>query len=102
MAWGCSVREMLSRVDAEDLTELAALWRIDPWGGVRADWQAASIAACVVNMLRGDGKRASVADLLLEFGKPPRPPETPEQKAERQKRAFRLWARACGGKVEGA
>ncbi len=92
---------MLARVDSEELTELAALWRIDPWGGVRGDWQAASIAACVVNMLRGGGRPVGVEDMLLDFGRAG-PRETPEQKAERQKMAFRAWARACGGTVEGA
>jgi hypothetical protein len=56
-----------------------AAWRefdeVDPIGGRRSDWQAASIASATFNaiaMLSGSRHRAKVADFLLTYGEDPK------------------------------
>jgi Protein of unknown function (DUF4035) len=52
--------------------------RTCPIGDVRGDWQAASIAAAVANVLvavNGGRKRFAVADFKLEFGESKKRPK---------------------------
>lgn len=47
--------------------------RISPIGYLRADWQAASIAAVVANGLSAKSKQYQPEDFLLHFGEKTRP-----------------------------
>lgn len=91
---------MLARVDSAELSQWMAFWSIDPWGGTRGDWQAATVAACVVNMLRGDGRHSSPEEFVPRFGRVDEEAEK-RRRLEARKAAFRVWARACGGEVKG-
>jgi hypothetical protein len=86
-----TVRELLARIDAVELTEWQAFERLNgPLGGERDDLHAALIAATVVNALSGKkGRRAKVADFLPKWDRGAEPdPNELLAKAEAINRAM--------------
>lgn len=62
---------MLAEISAEQLSEWAAFFEIEPHGPARGDLQAGVIASQVANLFRRKGDpAANPADFLLKFGKP--------------------------------
>lgn len=49
MAWGCSVRELLARVDSRELTEWMGFERIEPFGADMDSFRNAQLCATVMN-----------------------------------------------------
>jgi len=66
-----TVRELLSRVDSEELSEWQALTTLEPIGDARADVRAALVAQTMWNRLRGrEEKPRPLDDFILEFDPP--------------------------------
>ena len=66
-------------MDAEELTEWAAYAQLDPFGGLRGDYQAAIIASTVVNAQAGK-TCTKVKDFMPQFGPPmPAPSMSPQE-----------------------
>lgn len=64
---------------SEELTNWIAFSRVHPWGDSRADYQAATVAYTVYQMLRGKGSSTlSVDEFLLKFSEE-KDPQTPDQ-----------------------
>ena len=62
---------MLRRLPFKQLLEWEAFDQLEPIGGRRGDWQAASICSMLANIAIAKGrsrKRFQVKDFLLEFG----------------------------------
>lgn len=63
------VQVLLGTITSGELTEWMAFDRVEPFGALRGDYQAALVAATIANGFRsGKGKRLSVEDFLLNFG----------------------------------
>ncbi len=67
---------MLRELTWDEFLEWQAFDKIEPIGGVRGDWQAASICSTLVNVAaiqRGGKYRSRPVDWLMEYGdeKPP-------------------------------
>jgi len=77
---GCTVRELLARIDSQELTEWGIYYGLNPWGPERADLGAATIAATVANCHATKGHTFKPSDFLPRYGAPPEAEEkTPEQ-----------------------
>ena len=48
-----TVRQLLATIDAGEMAEWEAFWRMEPWGEGRADLRAGIIASTVANTVRG-------------------------------------------------
>lgn len=75
---GCTVAELLERVDAFELLEWQVFYALDPFDETRADRRAARIAQVVYNMMRGASTPAAQLDQFLLYKEAP-PPETNAQ-----------------------
>lgn len=90
---GCTVRELLARIDSRELTEWMAYERLaGPLGGRRIDHAAALVTAAVVNTNRAKGPARQPADFLPPWGQPkPRRRMSPDElwvKAQELNRRF--------------
>ena len=56
MAMGCTVRELLGRIDSHELSEWQAYYTLDPFGEERADLRAGIIASVIANVNRDPKK----------------------------------------------
>jgi hypothetical protein len=65
MAWGCSVRECLSRITSPELTELMAFERSEPFGFHRDNLLMGQLAATVMNARQGNRRSFSPKDFML-------------------------------------
>jgi uncharacterized protein DUF4035 len=79
---GCTVAELLERVDAFELLEWQVFYALDPFDETRADRRAARIAQVVYNMMRGANTQPAQLDQFLLY-KEATPEETPQQTAQR-------------------
>lgn len=86
---GCTVRELLSRIDARELAEWEAYYSLDPWGQERADLRAGTIAATVANSHSTSGG-FKPSDFMPQYG----PAREVEQTEDEIKDACRAWAAA--------
>lgn len=80
---------MLREIPWHTLLEWEAFDKVEPIGGVRGDWQAASICSQLTNlavMQRGGKYRTRPADWLLEYGD-----EKPRVEVKEEKPAARSW-----------
>ena len=60
-----TVREMLARIDSNELSEWMAFYELDPFGSVRTDLNAGVIAATIANVNRGkNGKTFQPSDFM--------------------------------------
>jgi hypothetical protein len=55
---GCTVRELLKRVDSKELSEWMAFDSIEPIGDIRTDLAAGIVASTVANCHRGKSQQA--------------------------------------------
>ena len=96
LALGCTVRELLERLDSQELAEWTAYAEIEPWGEERADLRSGIHAAATVNLWRGKGQRpCQASDFMPKFGQP-----EPRQNLKIDFATyFRGLAIAMGGKV---
>jgi hypothetical protein len=65
---------MLRKLPFKQLLAWEAFDELEPIGGRRGDWQAASICSMLMNLA---GKRARTSDCLLEFGEEREVPPAP-------------------------
>lgn len=70
--FGCSVSEMLARVDAQELHEIEAEYLISPWDETRAESQRAAIGADLVNVWSGKGRGRKSEDYVFKSNYRPR------------------------------
>mgnify|MGYP003645784528 FL=1 len=71
MALGCTVRELLARIDSHELSEWMAFYSLDPFGDVRGDLQAGIVASTIANANSGKGSRTfQPADFMPLMEKP--------------------------------
>lgn len=63
-----TVAEMLERMDAAELSEWAAYYRLEPWGEAPQYWRSGLLCSMVANALRGKDQRAfEVGDFIPEI-----------------------------------
>jgi hypothetical protein len=68
LALGTTVRELLSRIGADELSEWMAYESLEPFSGIRGDLQAGIVASTICNALRGKhGRTVTPGDFLLTF-----------------------------------
>ena len=71
LALGCSVRELLARIDSHELAEWMAFYSLEPFGHVRGDLQAGIVAATIANANSGKGSKTfQPADFMPLMEKP--------------------------------
>ncbi|MFA9202794.1 MAG: DUF4035 domain-containing protein [Flavobacteriales bacterium] len=68
---GRTVNELTSTLDAAELVEWMAFYRIDPWGGYRTDLAAATIAATMANIKRAPNQTAYSTDDFIPYQRVP-------------------------------
>lgn len=64
LALGMTVRELLSRIGADELSEWIAYASLEPFGAIRGDLQAGIVASTIAGALGG---KATPGDFLLTF-----------------------------------
>ncbi|PCI51396.1 MAG: hypothetical protein COB49_01965 [Alphaproteobacteria bacterium] len=69
---GCTVRELLARIDARELAEWQAYYRLEPFGEERADWRTAQTTAMIANVNLGKDARPIEAGIFM-YGYQPEP-----------------------------
>ncbi|MDQ7019612.1 MAG: DUF4035 domain-containing protein [Robiginitomaculum sp.] len=72
---GCTVRELLARIDARELAEWQAYYRLEPFGEERADWRQAQTTAMIANVNLGKDAHPIEADIFM-YGHEPEPEPT--------------------------
>ena len=81
---GCTVRELLTRIDSRELTEWLAYYGLNPWGPERADLNAGIVASTVANVMTTGG-RFKPSDFMPEIKPAGQEPEAePEAKTPEQ------------------
>ena len=94
---GCTVAELLERLDAYELLEWQIFYALDPFDETRADRRAARIAQVMYNVHRGPNTPAMHLDAFLLYDlHATAPPETDEQAAAR----IRTQLRASGKVID--
>jgi hypothetical protein len=72
LEFGCSVKELLVRVDARELAEWQAYYKIRPFGERLSDMRMARLCCIIANAFRGKNSRAmSEADFMFKFENEP-------------------------------
>lgn len=64
MQWGCSVRELLSRVTSAELTELMAFERLEPFGFEMENWRTGQICSTLANVRQGNKRQWYPRDFM--------------------------------------
>jgi len=62
-----TVKEMLSRMDSDELSTWRAFYNLDPFDSRRQDLQGAIIASTIYNSMRKKGRAKNVADFMPDF-----------------------------------
>lgn len=63
---GCTVRELLSRMDSRELAEWMAYYSVEPFGDTAADVRNALLCSLLANIWRGKGQRVyRIGDFTL-------------------------------------
>lgn len=71
LALGCTVRELLARIDSRELSEWMCFYTLEPFGDVRGDLQAGIVAATIANANSGKGSKTfQPADFMPLMDKP--------------------------------
>lgn len=65
MALGMTVRDMLTRMDAKEMTDWIAFWNMEPWGDERSDFRSGVIASTVANVMSSKGRSFTPQDFML-------------------------------------
>jgi len=80
LALGCTVKELLSRIDSQELSEWLAYYSIEPFGEWRADLRQAITSMIIANVNRSKKSRAYKVKEFMPFEKQQRrKQQTPEQ-----------------------
>tara|TARA_R110000803_G_scaffold43701_3_gene93020 strand:+ start:8564 stop:8896 length:333 start_codon:yes stop_codon:yes gene_type:complete len=94
---GRTVAELQATMGIREFIEWAAYYKLNPFGPVRGDYQAALIASTVANANRSSKQRApKLEDFLLKFGAVVRR-ASPESIAAK----FRMFAKAHNANLSG-
>jgi len=73
------VREAQQRINAAEFSEWLMEYKLDPWGGDRADWRAAMIASTMCNIWSGSKNTTyKPADFMPQFNRSKRKKTTRE------------------------
>jgi len=85
-----TVGDLRRRMSAEEFTQWAAFYRLEPWGEARADLRSGVVASLLFNIHKGkDTEPLSPADFLLFQDKEARTAETPARDGTDLQRRFR-------------
>lgn len=83
---------MLRSITARQFLEWEVYYSLEPFGGLRADYRAASIACVIANVNRAKGqKQFSLQDFLLKFDSEAVPKK---QTWQEQKAIAMMWVQA--------
>lgn len=63
-----TVRQMLDHIDARELSEWMAYYRVNPFGDERRDLNSACQQATMANVLGNRKKRYTPKDFMIRFG----------------------------------
>jgi len=100
LALGCTVAELLDRVDSHELTEWMAFDSIDPIGHWRTDYGFGLLCALQANMHRQKGKQPLKPQDFMPFQ-----PEDEQAKRDKMEKEFMAfvdtWNRSHGGEKAG-
>lgn len=89
------MQDLLVSIDARELAEWEILYRAEPWGETRGDWQTAMLAALLANQWRGKGTPAKPQDFIPDFWGEKKQPSVAKMLAVGQ--AFAAATRARSG-----
>jgi hypothetical protein len=67
LALGLPVRELLSRIGSDELTEWMAYYQIDPFGDYRADVRSGVVAATFANANRAPNAKVFTPEDFMPF-----------------------------------
>lgn len=68
-----TVKELLSRIDSKELSEWAAFYSIEPFGGFRSDMQSGIVASTIANCNRQKNSRSFSPLDFMPFGEHTKP-----------------------------
>lgn len=85
---GMTVRELLSRIGSDELTEWMAFHALEPFGDVRADYRAGVIASTFANAHRAASAPPFRPDDFMPFVDRPPPPDDPKINVAKFKALF--------------
>lgn len=82
MALGKTVKQLLSEIDAEELTEWMAYDSIEPFGAVRDDYRVALLSALTANIHRRKNSRTFSPNDFMPFLKQKKKKQTWQEMKE--------------------
>lgn len=74
-----NVDAMLRQLTAKQFIAWEHYAQLEPFGDIRADWQAASIATTIANVYRGKNTPYKLEDFVIRFSEEPSRKQTPEE-----------------------
>lgn len=94
-----TVRELLARIDSQELSEWQIFFGLEPWGTEVEDWRAGMVAAIIANVNRDEKKQKKPFEPKDFMPKREQEPEK-EQTPEEQKRILEMWSAVIGAQQE--
>jgi hypothetical protein len=94
LALGRTVAELQQTLSAAELVEWLAFYRIDPWGGYRADLGAAMVASTLANVHRTASSQPFTPDDFIPYARHPEPPPDHAQISAAWRERFNLIRRS--------
>ena len=91
LALGCTVRELLARIDSLELSEWIEYYKTDPFGNARSDLQSGVIAATIANVNRGKNSQSYTPMDFMPFQ------EKPVQDEDEMREVMNLMAKGNDG-----
>lgn len=80
LSLGCTVRDLLARIDSEELSEWMAYYQIEPFGEQRADLRNAINSCVMANAWRGKNSRTfKLSDFIPDFLRKPKAQQTEKE-----------------------
>lgn len=80
---GCTVKELLNRVNSEELSEWMAFNKIEPFGYERDDMRFAILTCVIANCNRSSKQRPfKISDFMLKFDRLDKPREQTDEEIE--------------------
>ncbi len=96
-------RDIWNGLTAKEYLGWLAYAELEPFGELRADYRAASIAAMIANVNRGEKQKPfTLEDVMVKFGEPAEEKKkelTSKEVQEHQLRVLKLWAAAANQDV---
>lgn len=90
-----TVKELLARIDSQELTEWMAYYSLEPWGTESEDLRTGIIASTIANVNRDPKKQKkpfTPQDFMPIWDKP----KKQEQTVEEQKKIIEMWKSILG------